>query len=89
MRLHRLVPGEGGWDSGVGRPSSIYTNSRILIENPLACKVAESFIDNNNFTICGVGPNHLYEESQNDPFPWSFEFPPPPYRNAAFNLKIC
>jgi len=30
--VHGDVSGEGGWDTGVGRASSIYPNSGILIE---------------------------------------------------------
>jgi hypothetical protein len=29
---------EEGWDTGVGKSSSIKPNCKILIENPLACK---------------------------------------------------
>ncbi len=33
--LHRDIPYEGRWDTGVDSPSCIQPNSRILIENPL------------------------------------------------------
>ncbi len=36
--LRRLISQEIGWDTGVGRSSSAYSNSRILILNPLADK---------------------------------------------------
>ncbi len=32
--LHGHIPWEEGWGTGVGRPSSIYPNSKNLIENP-------------------------------------------------------
>jgi hypothetical protein len=35
MQLCLRVPKEGGWDTGVGRSSSIRINSRILIEDPV------------------------------------------------------
>jgi hypothetical protein len=34
------VSWEGGWDTGVGRDSYIYPNSRILIGNPLVKKAS-------------------------------------------------
>ncbi len=37
-QLSGHVPGEGGWDTGVGRSSSIQLNSRVLIENLLTGK---------------------------------------------------
>jgi hypothetical protein len=41
MWLRRLISQEIGWDTGVGRSSSAYPNSRILILNPLADKAGQ------------------------------------------------
>ncbi len=40
--LYKRVSLEGGWDTGVGRSSSIQPNCRILIENSLACKAGRN-----------------------------------------------
>jgi hypothetical protein len=41
LRLHRHIPGEVGWDTGVGRSSFIQPSSRILMEKPLADKFGQ------------------------------------------------
>ncbi len=38
--LRGRIPWEGGWDTGVGRSSSIHLNIVILNENPRAGKAA-------------------------------------------------
>ncbi len=40
-QLHGRPPWEGGWDTGVGRSSSIQPNSEILIENSLVGKTCQ------------------------------------------------
>jgi hypothetical protein len=60
-RLCRHVPWEGGWDTGVGRSSSILQNSRILIVNP-----PSGFTDCKNLTKKEIDEHTSMEKYKNE-----------------------